>query len=181
MVAFYAINSLRAGTWSYDVDHRCAMLLHSLSFHWPFSRSSWLLKFMSQEFSIWAGSFRNQTQGGALPLTKLWWWGSYFLLAFTMVLSLNLGLVIDLYARTKSPGETPGVTSIDVDDLVDNVLFSELQRKLVGYEEPSFSWVIKTSSCPLAVKNSWSIFKSLLRIKLVYISFLSLLKYYLYD
>lgn len=72
-------------------------------------------------------------------MTKLWWWGSYFLLAFTMVLSLNRGLVIDLYARTKSPGETPGVTSSDVDDLVDNVLFSELQRKLVGYEEPSFS------------------------------------------
>lgn len=67
-------------------------------------------------------------------------------------------------------------------DLVDNILFCfvfELQMKAVGYEEPSFIWVIKTSSCPLAVKNSWSIFKKLLRIRLDYIISLSFLKYYL--
>lgn len=87
-----------------------------------------------------------------------WWWG-YFLLILTIVLSPNLGLVTDLYARTKSPRETQGIITSHVDDLVDNVLFSELQMKPAGYEEPSFSWVIKTSSCPLAVKNSWSISK----------------------
>lgn len=56
-----------------------------------------------------------------------------------MFLSLNLGLAIDLYARTKSPGETQSVVTIDTDDLIDDVLFSELQMKPVGYEDSSFS------------------------------------------
>lgn len=65
--------------------------------------------------------------------------GGFFLLALTMVLSPNLRLVTDLYARAESPRETRGAITSNVDDLVDNVLFSELQMKPAGYEEPSFS------------------------------------------
>lgn len=65
-------------------------------------------------------------------------WG-YFLLVFNVVLSLNLGLVTDLYARTKSSRETQGVITSAIDDLVGNILFSEFPMKPVGYEEPSFS------------------------------------------
>ena len=49
--------------------------------------------------------------------------GGYFLLVLTMILSPNLGLVIDLYARIKSPGETQGAITSDVDDLVDTFFF----------------------------------------------------------
>lgn len=65
--------------------------------------------------------------------------GGSFLLVLTMILSPDLGLVIDLYARIKSPRETQGAITSDVDDLVENILFSELQMKPAGYEEPSFS------------------------------------------
>ena len=37
--------------------------------------------------------------------------------------SPNLGLVIELYVRAKSPRETQGVITSDIDDLIDDVIF----------------------------------------------------------